>query len=74
MSRSTCRQDAQDRVLNGFKHTLRTTGSFDNKPLTLAEQIAQVNSAPAAKRASDDSEIEKRYNTPIYSEVRAGKK
>ncbi len=74
MSRSTCRQDAQDRTLNQFKHTLRTTGSFDNKPLTLAEQIAQVDAMPATKRASDDSEIEKRYNTPIYSEVRAGKK
>ena len=67
------REEAQDRVLNGFKHTLRSSGSFDNKPLTLAEQIAQVDSTPAVKRASDDSEIEKRYNTPIYSEVRAGK-
>jgi hypothetical protein len=70
----TDRMSAQDRVLNQFKHTLRTSGSFDNKPLTLAEQIAQVDAMPATKRASDDSEIEKRYNTPIYSEVRAGKK
>ena len=53
----TDRMSAQDRVLNQFKHTLRTTGSFDNKPLTLAEQIAQVDAIPATKRASDDSEI-----------------
>ncbi len=70
----TDRMTAQDRVLNQFKHTLRTTGSFDEKPLTLAEQLAQVDNKPTVKRASDDSEIEKRYNTPIYSEVRAGKK
>ena len=68
------REEAQDRVLNGFKHTLRSSGSFDNKPLTLAEQIAQVESTPTTKRASDDSEIENRYNNPVYSEARAGKK
>ena len=49
MGFKTDRMSAQDRVLNGFKHTLRTTGSFDNKPLTLAEQIAQVESTPAVK-------------------------
>jgi hypothetical protein len=70
----TDRMTAQDRVLNQFKHTLRTSGSFDEKPLTLAEQLAQVDNKPTVKRASDDSEIEKRYNTPLYNEVRAGKK
>ena len=74
MGFKTDRMSAQDRVLNGFKHTLRTSGSFEDKPLTLAEQIAQVESTPTVKRASDDSEIEKRYNTPIYSKVRAGNK
>ena len=61
--RSTDRGTAQDRVLNQFKHTLRTSGSFDDKPLTLAEQIAQVNSAPTVKRVSGaDAELEKRMN------------
>jgi hypothetical protein len=59
----TDRMSAQDRVLNQFKHTLRTSGSFDEKPLTLAEQIAQVNSAPTVKRVSGaDAELEKRMN------------
>ena len=74
MGRSTCRQDAQDKTLAGFRNTLRGSGSFDNKPLTLAEQLAQVDNQPTIKRASDDSEIEKRYNDPVYSEVRAIKK
>jgi hypothetical protein len=61
--RSTDRGTAQDRVLNQFKHTLRTSGSFDDKPLTLAEQIAQVNSTPTVKRVSGaDAELEKRMN------------
>jgi hypothetical protein len=74
MGFKTDRMSAQDKVLNQFKHTLGPSGSVSNKPLTLAEQIAQVDAAPAVKRASDDSEIEKRYNTPLYNEVRAGKK
>ena len=74
MGFKTDRMSAQDRVLNGFRNTLRGTGSFDNKPLTLAEQLAQVDNQPIIKRASDDSEIEKRYNDPVYSEVRAIKK
>jgi hypothetical protein len=50
----TDRMSAQDRVLNQFKHTLRTSGSFDEKPLTLAEQLAQVDNKQTVKRASDD--------------------
>ena len=70
----TDRMSAQDRVLNQFRNILRSSGSFDNKPLTLAEQLAQVNNQPAVKRASDDTAIEKRYNDPVYSEVRAVRK
>ena len=62
MSRSTCRQDAQDRTLNQFKNTLRSSGSFDNKPLTLAEQFAQMDSTPVKRVSDADTELEKRMN------------
>ncbi len=74
MGFKTDRMSAQDRVLNNFKHTLRTSGSFDTKPLTLAEQIAQVDNQSNKRVSSDDVEMEKRYNDPIYSGVRASKK
>ena len=74
MAKGTDRMSAQDRTLNQFRNTLRSSGSFDNKPLTLAEQFAQMDSTPTVKRASDDTAIEKRYNDPVYSNVRAVKK
>ena len=74
MGFKTDRMSAQDRVLNNFKHTLRASGSFDTKPLTLAEQIAQVDNQSNKRVSGDDVEMEKRYNDPIYSGVRASKK
>jgi len=74
MGFKTDRMSAQDRVLNGFKNTLRSSGSFDNKPLSLAEQLAQFNNQTTKRVVNDDVEMEKRYNDPIYSGVRASKK
>ena len=74
MGFKTDRMSAQDRVLNQFKHTIQSSGSFDNKPLSLAEQLAQVDNQPTKRVVNNDLEIEKRYNNPVYSGVRANKK
>jgi len=63
MGFKTDRMSAQDKVLNQFKHALGTSGSVENKPLTLAEQIAQADNKPIVKRVSDaGNELEKRMN------------
>jgi uncharacterized protein YydD (DUF2326 family) len=63
MGFKTDRMSAQDKVLNQFKHALGTSGSVENKPLTLAEQIAQADNKPIVKRVSDaGDELEKRMN------------
>jgi hypothetical protein len=63
MGFKTDRMSAQDKVLNQFKHALGSSGSVDNKPLTLAEQIAQADDKPTVKRVVDGgSDLDKLMN------------
>lgn len=74
MAKGTDRQTAQDRTLNMFRRTIQSSGSSDNKPLSLAEQLVQMNNNSTKKTmGSNDSEIENHYNDPIYSNVRSSK-
>ena len=74
MGFKTDRMSAQDKTLNMFRKTIQASGSSaPNKPLSLADQLKQEQTI-IKHVSNDDSEIEQRYNTTIYSEVRAGKK
>jgi hypothetical protein len=62
--RSTDRGTAQDKTLNMFRKAIQSSGSMGSeKPLTLAEQFAQMDATPTVKRVSGaDAELEKRMN------------
>jgi hypothetical protein len=75
MGFKTDRMSAQDKALNGFRKAIQSSGSMaPNKPLTLAEQLAQLNSNQTPKYVGGVDEMELKMNEDSVVKVRATKK
>lgn len=73
MAKGTDRQTAQDRTLNMFRRTIQSSGSFENKPLSLAEQLAQLDNQPTKRTLGSNDEMENRVNDPQLVKFRSPK-
>jgi hypothetical protein len=75
MGFKTDRMSAQDKALNGFRKAIQSSGSMaPNKPLTLAEQLAQLNSNQTPKYMGGVDEMELKMNEDSVVKARATKK
>lgn len=74
MSRGTDRMTAQDRILNMFRKTIQASGSMgSDKPLSLDEQYAQINTTSTKRKLNVDDEIEARMNDVQLVNFRSNK-